>query len=47
MIDLIVRGVGLQVHLASLIPDLVIMVIIDLAMMSFELEVAIKNVREA
>ena len=47
MIDPIVRGVGLSTNLASLILDLVIMVIIDLAMMSFDLGVAIKIVRDA
>ena len=43
MIDLTIRGVGLSVDLASLIPDLVIMVMIDLEMMNFGLEVAIQQ----
>ena len=38
-----VRGVGLLTNLASLIPYLVIMVMIDLEMMNFGLEVAIKQ----
>ena len=47
MADSTVKGVGLLTDLASLILDLVIMVIIDLEMMSFELEVAIKSTRDA
>ena len=43
MIDPTVGGVGLSVDLASLIPDLVIMVMIDLEMMNFGLKVAIKQ----
>ena len=45
--DPIIKGVGLPAYLASLILDLVIMVIIYLAIMSFELEVAIKSVQDA
>ena len=47
MSDPTVRGVRSPVDLASLIPDLVIMVIIDLAIISFELEVDIKRARDA
>ena len=43
MIDSTIRGVRLSVDLASLILDLVIMVMIDLEMMNFGLEVAIKQ----
>ena len=43
MIDLTIGRVGLPADLVSLIPDLVIMVMIDLAMMNFVLEVAIKQ----
>ena len=46
MSDLTVRGVRLPMDLASLIPDLVIMVIIDLTIISFELELAIKSLRD-
>ena len=45
--DPIIKRVGLLAYLVSLILDLVIMVIIYLAIMSFELEVAIKSVRDA
>ena len=47
MIDLTIRGVRLSLDLTSLIPNLVIMVIIDLEIMSFELEVAIKSAQDA
>ena len=43
MIESIVRGVRLPVDLASLIPDLEIMMKLDLVMMNLELEVAIKH----
>ena len=43
MIDPIIGGVGLLADLMSLIPNLVIMVTIDLAMMNFGLKVAIKK----
>ena len=43
MIDLTIGRVGLLMDLVSLIPFLVIMVMIDLEMMNFGLEVAIKQ----
>ena len=43
MSDPTVRGVRSSMDLASLILDLVIMVMIDLEMMNFELEVSIKQ----
>ena len=43
MSDLTTRRVRLSVDLVSLIPDLAIMVRIDLAMMNFGLEVTIKQ----
>ena len=43
MSDLTIRRVRSLVDFASLIPDLAIMVRIDLAMMNFGLEVAIKQ----
>ena len=43
MSDLTVRRVRSSVDLASLIPNLAIMVRIDFAMMNFGLEVAIKQ----
>ena len=43
MIDTTIRGVRLPSNLESLIPYSLIMVIIDLVMMIFELEVAIKS----
>ena len=43
MSDPTVRGVRSPTNLASLIPDLAIMVRIDLAMMKFGLEMAIKR----
>ena len=47
LIDLTVKGVRSSVDLALLISYLVIMVIIDLEIISFELEVAIKRVWDA
>ena len=47
MADLTVRRVILSVDLASLLPDLVMMAIIDLEMMSSNLEMAIKSTRVA
>ena len=43
MIDPIIGRVGLLTYLASLITDLLIMVMLDLEMMNFGLEVAIKQ----
>ena len=47
MSDMTIRGVRSSADSVSLIPYLVIMVIIYLAIMSFELEVAIKSVQDA
>ena len=43
MVDPTVRRVRLLMNLASLLPDLVMMAIIDLEMMSLKLEMVIKN----
>ena len=42
MVDSTIRGVGLPEYFAQLLPDLVVMVIVDLAMMSLNWEVPIK-----